>query len=75
MTEISAANAPPVGNRCCAACGAGFSCRPGACWCGSVTLTDEARSRLRAAYADCLCPGCLQAVSVSAAEADGPGTR
>jgi hypothetical protein len=50
----------------CEGCGATFDC--GApqrgCWCEGTKLDGEAGGKLRAQYADCLCPSCLAAAAV-----------
>jgi hypothetical protein len=48
-----------IRKKVCEACGETFECRTGACWCDAVALSDDTRARLRARYADCLCPACL----------------
>ncbi|MGB0034269.1 MAG: cysteine-rich CWC family protein [Candidatus Acidiferrales bacterium] len=50
----------------CVACAGVFSCfaAQGGCWCEEVKLSSKTLSELRARYADCLCPSCLDAASV-----------
>jgi hypothetical protein len=46
----------------CEACGKPFEC--GGlfnCWCRTVKLDAATREQLRASFADCLCPTCLEA--------------
>jgi Cysteine-rich CWC len=54
-------------HKACAACGEKFSCSASAatCWCESVKLDQNALSKLRARYTDCLCPLCLSAVQTN----------
>ena len=51
--------------RACESCGQPFRCEVslGGCWCQEVKLSDAARSRIRARYANCLCRDCLNRYS------------
>jgi hypothetical protein len=52
----------PSDGKACPACGDPFMCgasRP-SCWCGTVGLSAEGRSRAAATYRGCLCPACLR---------------
>ena len=58
--------------KACPRCGNGFECRLGSihrCQCVDVVLSDRLREWIAREYDDCLCRGCLQALS--AAEARG----
>lgn len=44
----------------CPSCGGTFECTGTGCWCGEVKLDEAAREALRARFADCVCPACLQ---------------
>lgn len=57
----------------CAACGGPLTCTPGACWCDSVTLTDDVRATLRARYDDCLCANCLRTAAAAVTTAPDGG--
>lgn len=60
-------NAAPLSRaNTCAACGGPLTCTPGACWCDTVTLSDDVRARLRGQYAGCLCASCLRAAAAAA---------
>jgi hypothetical protein len=72
--RVTAAGPETHGSRCgpgqkkCGACGELFSCgvpEP-SCWCEGVNLSPAALEKLRARYADCLCPRCLAAVALGA---------
>lgn len=47
----------------CESCGTAFACGAGtgACWCAAVPTEPRALDALRAEFARCLCPDCLQA--------------
>jgi Cysteine-rich CWC len=48
-------------NRTCQSCGQPFACELslGGCWCSTISLTEDTRSRLREKFSDCLCRECL----------------
>jgi hypothetical protein len=50
---------PAARRKTCPACGASFSCLPGACWCAALRLSATTLRELRAKYDNCLCPACL----------------
>lgn len=59
----------------CPRCGGAFHCgardaQP--CACFNLELTDTQRAALRAAYSDCLCLNCLQAIAAGAPVKPGP---
>ncbi|MDB5447228.1 MAG: Iron complex transport system substrate-binding protein [Phenylobacterium sp.] len=50
--------------KACARCQASFLCRPApGCWCEGVSLPQGTAGALCGAYADCLCPACLEPVA------------
>jgi hypothetical protein len=49
----------------CEKCGSPFECRTANCWCESVPLGPAALTWLQRAYADCLCPMCLEGYAVA----------
>ena len=51
----------------CPRCQGTFTCGGTSCWCVAVQLTPEQRASLRRAYADCLCPQCLQSIAAGLA--------
>ena len=62
--EPHSARPATVTPKTCGACGESFSCCADAdlCWCKEVELDERRLLELREAYADCLCPRCLDTV-------------
>jgi hypothetical protein len=50
----------------CERCEEPFDCgaQASACWCAEVSLTEEARARLREQYKSCLCRSCLEQFAI-----------
>lgn len=54
----------------CSKCGETFGCGGLlGCWCRDVTLDEATLARLKAEYADCLCPSCLKAQQTAVTDA------
>ncbi len=65
---------PTLSDRC-PRCGGAFHCGTNdaqPCACCNLELTDAHRAALRAAYSDCLCVSCLQAIASGAQVQLGP---
>ncbi len=56
----------------CPRCSAAFTCNVGEqhCWCGQLSLTNEARTNIAKTYDGCLCSACLGELAIE--NADGP---
>ncbi|MBK8274542.1 MAG: cysteine-rich CWC family protein [Nitrospira sp.] len=48
----------------CERCGQSFECVGYQCWCGTIGITDQQMDWIAARFKDCLCPACLQRVSM-----------
>lgn len=49
----------------CAKCGIPFGCGVnGKCWCSEISLDDKALKEIEDQYEGCLCPDCLNTISV-----------
>lgn len=61
-TQVSETTPGPTRQKVCSRCGTVFGCAPEpGCWCENLVLDAETLTKLRAEYADCLCPSCLAA--------------
>lgn len=56
-------------NKTCEHCRQTFECGGYQCWCGQVGITEPQMDWIAARFHDCLCPACLNLVSVGALEA------
>lgn len=50
----------------CGHCGQAFECGQYGCWCGKVGITERQMDWITIRFEDCLCPVCLQQVSLGA---------
>jgi len=48
----------------CGHCGQAFECGQYGCWCGGLGITERQMDWITARFEDCLCPACLQQVSL-----------
>lgn len=52
----------------CEACGGIFECGQYGCWCCSIHVTEQQMDWIAARFGDCLCPACLNKVTIGALE-------
>jgi Cysteine-rich CWC len=53
----------------CEACGLRFECGQYGCWCRNIHITEQQMDWIAARFQDCLCPACLNKVTIGALEA------
>ncbi|MGQ0812239.1 MAG: cysteine-rich CWC family protein [Nitrospiraceae bacterium] len=53
-------------SKTCEHCGQTFTCGGLQCWCGRMGITERQMDWIAARFQDCLCPACLEQVSIGA---------